>query len=336
MKDYEKEKYLYRILSGKTMLKRLRLDVLAPSLDLLYEAEEIYSEYFDKKGLMSKEDLHQYLLNDGEITIQDLNYIKEFRNLLENLQVELCSNFSDQLKADQWRKMISDAKEKYEYISTKVSEYDSYSKEGLANYAKSIFLIRNTTYCNQKLYDFSNIQPVVILNELNKYIISVDDVRNLAKNSSWANTWFSLKGQNIFNNFPTFEQQLLIMWSKIYDNVRESMEFPGEDLLQDNDALDGWLIIQNKKSKEKQNEKKTKLSRNSKIANADEVFIIANNKEEADRINRLNSNHARRIKDERLKQIQAKGAIHHHNFLDVRRDIQAEYHKLQMDRLKGK
>lgn len=336
MKDYEKEKYLYRILSGKTMLKELRLDVLAPSLDLLYESEEIYSEYYEKKGLMSKEELHDYLLNEGIIDLNDITYIKEFKGFLEKLQVELCSNFGDEIKADQWRKMIKDARNKYNLIVTKISEYDSYSKEGLATYSKSIFLIRNTTYRNGKPYDFIDRQPVIVLDALNKTIISSDEIRDLAKNSSWMNTWFALKGQNIFNNFPTLEQQILIMWSKIYDNVRESMEFPGEDLLLDNDALDGWLIIQNRKTKEKQQKERSKLSTNSKIANADEVFIMAKNKEEADRINRLNSHHANKIKQQRLKQIQEKGQVHHHNFVDVRQDIQAEYHKLQMDRLKGK
>lgn len=335
MLDHEKEKILYRILSGKTILRELRLDVFAPSLDLLYESEEIYSEYYEKSGVLTKEQLRNTLLNKGIISIKDMNYVKDFTNILQNLQKELCANFEHE-QAKDIKKLIEDARAKYSHIMSELIQYETYCKDGLSSYAKSIFLIRNTTYRDNKLYDFSDKQPVSILEQINKKIISNDDIREIAKDSSWSNTWYSFKGMNIFKNFPTTEQQLLTMWSKVYDNIRESEEPPSEELLKDNDATDGWLILNKEKSDSKKKSNNKKLIQNSKINNSEEVFIVAKTKEDIDNINKMNSKHAQRIKEQRLAQIYEKGKMYHSNFTDVKLDIQDKYHKMVMERVKKK
>lgn len=335
MEDYQKEKILYRILSGRTMIKELRLDVRAPSLDLLYESEEIYSEYYEKSGVLSKEELRQILLGNGIISKEDYDYLNKFKDILESLQKELCANFENE-QANSIRKLINQARDRYLKINLDLSKYETYSKEGLASYAKSIFLIRNTTYKNNKLYDFSDKQPIRVLEFINQKTISNIDIREIAKSSSWSNIWFSFKNLYIFEKFPSTEQQLLVMWSKLYDNIRESEEKPSEELIMDNDAIDGWLIINREKSDKKSKENKSKMKFNSKIANSEEVFVMARSKEDIDRVNKMNSVHAERIKKQRLQQIYEAGNIDQHNLMDVRMDIQEKFHKMQVDKVRNK
>ena len=33
----------------------------------------------------------------------------------------------------------------------------------------------------------------------------------------------------------------------MYDNIQESLDYPSEDVVEDDDMLDGWLIIQKQK-----------------------------------------------------------------------------------------
>lgn len=337
MLSHELERILYRILSGKTLLKNLDVEVRSPSLDLLYEAEEIYCELYDKKGTLTREELKEKLILNDIISREDINFLKEFNKVLENLQKELFTHFVS-LNADPIRSLIKQLRAKQDKILLELSKYESYSKEGMASYAKSIFLIKNTTYRNGNMYNFSDKLPISILSELNKCSISNEIIRLLSRKSSWTNTWYSLRDSTIFSNIPTLEQQLLIMWSKIYDNIRESSEAPDEDIINDDDALDGWLLIQkeeHKKKKAEDNQNKKINSFSSKIKNSDEVFIIAKNKEEVDRIHQMNDSQAQRIKKERLDQIYSKGSVDHHNFLDVRRDIQTQFHKMQMDHIKN-
>jgi len=42
----------------------------------------------------------------------------------------------------------------------------------------------------------------------------------------------------------TLQQQLLLMWSRMYDSIQESVEPPEMDVIEDDDMLDGWLSIQ--------------------------------------------------------------------------------------------
>ena len=40
---------------------------------------------------------------------------------------------------------------------------------------------------------------------------------------------------------------VIVIWSKMYDNVQESIDAPIQSVMEDDDALDGWFIVQNRK-----------------------------------------------------------------------------------------
>lgn len=81
-----------------------------------------------------------------------------------------------------------------------------------------------------------------------------------------------------------------MLWSQTYDNIHESLECPSEDVIDDDDLLDGWFIIQKRKrireSKEKEIDASTK---NEKIKSAQELFIIPREGQKHSSIYELNS-----------------------------------------------
>ena len=145
------------------------------------------------------------------------------------------------------------------------------------------------------------------------YLIE-SDVRELARSEPWRSIWLMKEdtGQTLFTNCPerelTYDQRNICVWSRMYDNVQESTECPDDEVINDDDMLDGWFIIQRKKQeKEKLESTVESMTNNSKIANSQEVFIMTDNQQQADMINSANSLHGQLLKKQRLAQVKAAG-----------------------------
>ena len=321
MQGHLQETNIYRILCGKTILNinKSRLEVITPSLDLIYESCILYKEYFEKTKIISKDELREYLINKGIISRKELDFLSKCTKIIEDFQKDLYTHFDNTSTFNALKSYINKTRLEESNIYWKLSKYETYTKEGLANYAKSLFLIRNTVYSNNKKYKFKTIKPERILNELNLINIGPKEIRDLSKNGQWMNMWYALKDYNLFPEGIgiSIEKQLLLMWSKIYDNIRESTECPKEEIVNDNDAIDGWLLIQ----KENKKVEKTDKQYNSKLGNAQDIFIIAKNKEEIDRINNMNSQYSKQLRDSRLNQIYQHGLISHGKLADVKQDL---------------
>jgi hypothetical protein len=81
--------------------------------------------------------------------------------------------------------------------------------------------------------------------------------------------------------------------------------------------LDGWFLLQkNKRDKEKAQREFEETNTNSKIKNADEVFIMANSKEDFARIDNMNDIHQKMIKKQRFETIKKKGEASQLDFQD--------------------
>ena len=112
----------------------------------------------------------------------------------------------------------------------------------------------------------------------------------------------------------------------MYDNIAESPDSPSEDVLEDDDMLDGWLLIQRREREKDKKEKSVEsVIGNQKISGADEVFVAAKSLEDIDRINLLNDMRASIIREQRLGQIKdSDGGVKHQDLADVKQDILQE------------
>jgi hypothetical protein len=76
------------------------------------------------------------------------------------------------------------------------------------------------------------------------------------------------------------------MYTKIYEHP----ECPNEDVIEDDDALDGWMLEQQKKNAKEKTEKGVDNLIGKYGKNAQEVFLMPKDEKEFDQINELNSN----------------------------------------------
>jgi hypothetical protein len=74
----------------------------------------------------------------------------------------------------------------------------------------------------------------------------------------------------------------------MYDNIYEHPECPDEMIIADNDALDGWMIVQ--KQKNESNKKESQMNNSlGKAKNSGEVFIMADSNDDIESIYSMNT-----------------------------------------------
>lgn len=326
MNNQDRERILYSILSGTKIfkIKNQKFVVKTPNVDVLSESNFVYDEVYKESILLGsyrKKDLKDLLIGKGFFRNDEFEFVDKFQSNLESMQKKLYKERENPLLYKSNKESIALLKQKYLNIVTKHNKFDMYTAEGIASYMKILFILKNTVYVNNKTLKYNKKIFDEVLNEYYENVITHEMIREIARNHPWANMWVGLKSNGVIFNEGvsiSIDQQLLLLWSKIYDSINESPEPPTHDVINDDDMLDGWMLLQKKKED------------NSKYEKFDEVFIVAKDQDEASKINEMNSEFVKQIKTQRLNYIHEKGRVHECDLPDVKLDINLK--KVQLER----
>jgi hypothetical protein len=111
----------------------------------------------------------------------------------------------------------------------------------------------------------------------------------------------------------------------MYDNVQESLECPSKDVIDDDDMLDGWFLVQSKKREQETAQKEFENNTKSdKIKNSSEVFMMASNKQEVDNVDNMNTFHSQMVKKQRFNLLKSKTQAEQSEFMDERLALQSQ------------
>ena len=91
-------------------------------------------------------------------------------------------------------------------------------------------------------------------------------------------------------------------WSGLYDNVGESHEAPPDEIVEDDDALDGWLLVQKRERDRDRVKSQAENTIGEKNMNADEVIIFGDG-DGIDKVNSMNTPESKWTKAQRVKQL---------------------------------
>ena len=106
----------------------------------------------------------------------------------------------------------------------------------------------------------------------------------------------------------------------MYDNIYEHPECPSDSIVSDDDALDGWTIVQKRKH-EKSKSQNSIDNINPNLKKAQEVFLMADNKEDIDNILSLNSPESLNRIKQKVATINAVGSIDDLNMPDTQLEL---------------
>lgn len=295
-----------------------------PNISLIEESYTYKEEMLDKltyKGLWSNEECLIFLKNRGWYDQEKINHLE---NRLENAKIDFFKNRTlSGYKAEQIKVNISAIREE---ISRQYSYYNKYYAQTAEYHAednRQRFLIERSTFSGDKLID--DYQAVQFC--LNKYFDSLYDAktaRKIARTSHWRNMWILFK-PNMFSK-PYYElsvnQKAVLIYSLMYDNVYNHHEIPTDEVIENDDALDGWFIVQKREAKQAQQEKLVDKSAGKIKPGANEVFVVAKDKEQAKAINNMNDFQGQMVKKQRQQIMKQKQKTQQSDFVDHKLEIQ--------------
>lgn len=332
MKQHEREYFISRIRSGVYYIQSegKNICIKPPTLEDEFFINEKFKQEYEKcleEGLKTEDEIVDWMISKELWTHQDDEREEGLKKDIERLKREIYNNRHRSNLREQIRKGIRAGEKQLSQMIDKKSKYFSNSCEGIANLAKISEFFRRCAFEDGVICDFDELRLELISNTYYRLLLSESDVRELARNEPWRSIWV-LRDSNSYNLFKNEDRQLspdqksLLVWSRMYDNVYESSESPSEEVIKDDDLLDGWFAVQaqEKRDQAMQSEVDDKLS-NPKIANSSEVFLMADNKQDAQKINEMNSHHAKVLKKQRFNQIKSQGIVNQDQLRDQRIEI---------------
>ena len=348
MDDVFYEKSLYRILQGRLRLTLgdLVLYVYEPNSELIEDSYDIYDEAYKKayfRGCYLKKDLVNILVENDLWSPFDDKQAEDLQEEVENFKVDAFESFYDQKKIKQLKIKIRNAERQITNFKVKKHLLDHVSCEGVASFSRSVWLISQTTkFKDGSHYDWGNYPISVVMDHYSSDQLGPDTIRKIARSDPWRSMWSIGQKQSSVFDRPVYEltkdQLGLCSYSAMYDNVYEHPESPHEKVIDDDDCLDGWFIVQRRKQKKDKKQREIdQMIKNPKIKNSQEIFVVARDQEAANDIYGLNDPFARATIQSRQQQIQnADGdQISFTKFDDVRQDLMMQNHQEAVSKIKG-
>lgn len=329
MKNHEREYFISRVRSGIYHIEqdRMALTIVSPTIEDDYAINLAYMKSYERaleEELMTEEEMLDWMRSKQLWTEDDDTKTTAIEKDLERLKVEIFKARFHVEKREHIRKYIRAAEKASDQQLEKKGGNKQNTCEGVASLERSFAFIKQCTFVGGELCDFEAIDINNVLYEFNNMILSEKDVRDLARNEPWRSLWLIKESYDLtlFANQDrelSIDQKNVVVWSRMYDNIQESMDCPTDDVIHDDDLLDGWFIVQRKKQEQAkvESELESRVS-NEKITNSDEVFIMAHTEEDAESINSVNSYHSQMVKQERNEVLEAKGEAQDLDFRDQR------------------
>jgi hypothetical protein len=347
MDNHEREFFISLVRLGKCFVydKGLKLEIRPLTIEQELESNYIFKSAFESSladEIMTEYEVKVWMNESGLWTLEHETKLEGMKQDLEKLKTEIYNNRHETKLREKLRRYIRGCEKALATISREKSQYFHNTREGYALSEKVSWIIQNTTYHNNKPYDFQEISINYVIDEWQKSILSESNIRELAREEPWKSLWSIRENSQIklFNNSAneelTINQKNIVIWSQIYDNIQESLDCPNEDVIKDDDLLDGWFIIQNRKRKAEKLEKEFEQEvKNEKIKNSSEIFIMANDPKNRQRIEQLNSPAALAIKQQRAEFIKENKNVKHHDLPDEKQKIEMQVANMMANRNRG-
>lgn len=348
---------VYRLLYGEDLVEvdGKIYKVVNPSPKIRTLAHKLYDEtiYRNRFGDWLKDrDCLRILVQQGLCSWQIDQNLKEMDKNIETLKVDLYQSMFREDMMKRTRKTLAMTKKKKEELIHTRHMLDYMTLKGYAEMVRRQFLLFNTVFhyeSDERVFnDWDNLDTGMlesILSKVVRQIIPGEHLREVSRTEPWRSFWSSSQKQP-FQDVPigmlNDEQRAVVLYTQMYDSVSQHPECPPDSVLDDDDLLDGWLIIERRKREKGQMDKQMDSRLGNRHDGADEVFVIAQgeNKEsrvrDANRINEMNDTQGKILKAQREKQLKHKGKMVDADFMDRRLQIQQETTEKFVNQVKGK
>ena len=304
MKTAELEKIVNRILSGKQLIEHqdILYELRSSSMNVKLKAGMLYDKAYEdnlySESFVLEEDIEDLLLDLNILYPQYKSDLSSIEKKMENLKVDLFSFFFDRTKRAKYKAELASSKKRYNEIYILSHSLDFLTLENYCANIKNEFIISHSLYnyeSDNLVFQENNLDYDLFNNIINKIsgnILDIETLKAVARSDFWRNYYSINKNHLLPYSIVDFseEQKAVLSISTMYDRVYEHPECPDKEIIEDDDALEGWMIRQQRENKKQKQEKGVNNILNSdKMKKAGEVFLMANSLEERNDILGLNN-----------------------------------------------
>lgn len=272
------------------------------------------------------------------------NSIKTLNESLEELKVELLKSLFNEKKKLKTKETIKFVKSKIEKLVNAKHSLDHLTCKGYASMLKMQYLISMSLYneAGERVYkheDFDNVDFGLIQSAtqcMNQNRVELEVLREIVRTEPWHSYWASNR-EDIFGKpavHMSEEQKTLLLYSRMYDSIHQHPECPADEVLEDDDALDGWMI-ENRRNAEREKKRAQIDKMLGKNKDAQEVYLPASSEKDINKIHDLNTPEAKAVKKSRQNAIEKHGKINEENLPDVRLSQQMRAQRESNEAIKG-
>jgi len=322
MQYTEREYLVNRIISGCT------ISSFNDEIVLVYEptpfdkvmSHNIYEKEYNHaqlEGMPTEEEILKEMYNRGMWSKLLQDELDQIPLKIEEMKVELYNAFFQFKHRDNLKKSLDSVRHREVKLLEQREKLRHVTCEGFAVAAKNRYLICSATkrpdgskFFTQSIDNYSQSLLDLFIQDYFSQKISDDIIRDLSRYEPWRSVWGAAKSEGRIFGIPsallTPEQKLITIWSKIYDSIAESPDCPPDEVMDDMDCLDGWMVVN---SRNRENERKSQhgYKPGDKFNKADEVFIMVENAEDIARVNAMNSPTAILRKQQRMNALSRAG-----------------------------
>jgi hypothetical protein len=316
----------------------------APSPAHKLEASRIYFDTIYESsftGVLTSEDMLQVMIDSELWSSEEENELQSIPTRLDTLKVDMYHKYSKfkSSRMEQSRRMLARLRKRQDELSRRRHAYDLYTQTGLAHIFKLQYLIsRNTMDENNQSIDLESEPEWMTRAMIEQYSSNRPDdasIRKLSQDGHWRMIWSSGKQEGSIFGVPsihlTDEQQILIAWSKMYDNINEHTSPPVKEVIEDDDLLDGWIITEQKNREKEQRENSgAQTGKNG----AQEVYVPVDTAKDAKRVEAMNDPTMAFIKRQRMAALKHNKVVGEENMPDSKQQISVQAAQQFRDRMK--
>tara|TARA_B100002019_G_C21243759_1_gene587098 strand:- start:723 stop:1757 length:1035 start_codon:yes stop_codon:yes gene_type:complete len=300
--DYELDTLINRIISGYQFIeiKDNLYKLVSPTVDLKMAADYLYHKTYQDNlfsSFIPKEDIQYLLISTNMIPADIDQQIKTTEKTLENAKIQYYKQFFQTSVKTRNQKKIRSIEALLHKAYSDKQYLDFLTLEHYCENIKNEYLLCKTLMDqddNLIFEDYPNINHILFNNiaqEIAQNIIPVNKYKQIVKSDVWRKLYNS-NPTNVFARSAsqhTEEQKAILSINQMYSKIYEHPECPDDAIIEDDDALDGWMLNQQKENQKQKMEKGVDNLLGKKGQKAQEVFLMAKNEEEYEAINQLNS-----------------------------------------------
>lgn len=263
--------------------------------DLVYTSayeNNIYSDF------IVMEDIDDLLIETNIISRDHKKILTKMEKSLDNQKISLYKSYYDTLQRNKIKQKIKNIREDVDKFYQEQHSLDYLTLEHYCDNIKNEFIITHSLYhydSDRLVFNFDT--PIAfnlfnsIMSIVSQNVIDVSTYKAVARSDYWRNYWNNNKINILDEPVKEWseEQKSLINISCMYDKIQEHPESPKDDIIADDDALDGWMLLQRQENEKQKREKGVDNMLSGKIKDSSEVFLMAGNIEQAQDIFALNS-----------------------------------------------